>query len=313
MKITNVGYGCALLMGGISERESLRLLDCAWDQGIRHYDVARSYGYGQSEQVVGKFLRRHRDEATIATKVGLVPPAASAKLNWARAFARSVSQVVPGLKPLFRRRAAAMVARAPLSPDLIRRSFTTSLMQLDTECVDLLLLHECEAEELRDGAVREVLEEFVAAGTVKGFGIGADIDRTKKILAEGKFRPPVVQCENNPAVQATLHLRLDNVSLLLTHGAIGKIFGRVRAQFASQPTLLRSWSNALQIDVASTERLAALFLAWARRHNPSGSILFSTRNEQHLTATARALFDPPHFEAAQFNLLEDLVHALSAR
>ena len=48
-----------------------RMLDAAWELGIRHFDAARSYGL--AEQFLGDWLRRHpgrRDQLTIGSKWG---------------------------------------------------------------------------------------------------------------------------------------------------------------------------------------------------------------------------------------------------
>ena len=41
---TRLGFGCSNLMGSMSRKESIALLDAAWDAGIRHIDVAPFYG-----------------------------------------------------------------------------------------------------------------------------------------------------------------------------------------------------------------------------------------------------------------------------
>ena len=42
---TRLGYGCSSIMGALGRRQSLRLLEAAYDTGIRHFDVAPMYGY----------------------------------------------------------------------------------------------------------------------------------------------------------------------------------------------------------------------------------------------------------------------------
>ena len=46
---TRLGYGCSSIMGALGRRQSLRLLEAAYDAGIRHFDVAPMYGYGEAE------------------------------------------------------------------------------------------------------------------------------------------------------------------------------------------------------------------------------------------------------------------------
>ena len=63
-RTSRLGFGCAFL-----EADTAYLLDAAYDAGIRHFDVARSYGRGLNEALLGKFLSRHSD-ATVTTKFG---------------------------------------------------------------------------------------------------------------------------------------------------------------------------------------------------------------------------------------------------
>ena len=53
---------------GCSERQALRVMNYALDQGIRYFDTAWLYGDGQSEERVGKVARNRRQEMWIATK-----------------------------------------------------------------------------------------------------------------------------------------------------------------------------------------------------------------------------------------------------
>jgi len=61
------------MWGGTEERESIRTIHAALDKGINLIDTAPVYGFGVSEEIVGKAIeeRGHREKAFIATKVGL--------------------------------------------------------------------------------------------------------------------------------------------------------------------------------------------------------------------------------------------------
>jgi aryl-alcohol dehydrogenase-like predicted oxidoreductase len=61
------------MWGGAEEEESIRTIHAALDQGITVLDTAPVYGFGHSEEVVGKAIARRggRDRIIIATKVGL--------------------------------------------------------------------------------------------------------------------------------------------------------------------------------------------------------------------------------------------------
>ncbi|MFT3927627.1 MAG: aldo/keto reductase [Myxococcales bacterium] len=59
--------------GGTDDDESVRTIHAALDQGINLIDTAPAYGFGHSEEVVGRAIaaRGQRDRVVIATKVGL--------------------------------------------------------------------------------------------------------------------------------------------------------------------------------------------------------------------------------------------------
>jgi aryl-alcohol dehydrogenase-like predicted oxidoreductase len=59
------------MWGGTDESESIATIRAALDQGINLIDTAPAYGFGVSEEIVGKALIGVRSAAVIATKVGV--------------------------------------------------------------------------------------------------------------------------------------------------------------------------------------------------------------------------------------------------
>lgn len=53
---------------GCSEKEALRMVNYALDKGIKYFDTAWIYSFGQSEERLGKVTRERRTELWIATK-----------------------------------------------------------------------------------------------------------------------------------------------------------------------------------------------------------------------------------------------------
>jgi aryl-alcohol dehydrogenase-like predicted oxidoreductase len=51
-----------------SADEATRVVDAALDVGINLFDTADAYGAGKSEEILGAALKKHRDDAIIATK-----------------------------------------------------------------------------------------------------------------------------------------------------------------------------------------------------------------------------------------------------
>jgi aryl-alcohol dehydrogenase-like predicted oxidoreductase len=59
------------LWGGTDEAAALRALDAAIDTGVTSIDTAAVYGFGLSEEIVGKAIQGKRDKVQIMTKYGL--------------------------------------------------------------------------------------------------------------------------------------------------------------------------------------------------------------------------------------------------
>ena len=76
-KVSRIGLGTwsigGWMWGGTDEKESIATIHKALDQGINLIDTAPVYGFGHSEEIVGKAIKQYgkRDNIIIATKVGL--------------------------------------------------------------------------------------------------------------------------------------------------------------------------------------------------------------------------------------------------
>ena len=172
VSLTRIGFGGAPI-GDInrapSDTETRRLLDTAWNAGIRYFDVAPMYGAGLAERRMGDFLReKPRDEYVLSTKVGrlLVPDRAAAMARYNDMRATPFRYVFD------------------YSYDGIMRSFEHSIQRLGLERIDILYLHDLGRfsqgarydETLRqalDGGIR-ALTELRDSGAVKAIGAGVN-------------------------------------------------------------------------------------------------------------------------------------------
>ena len=77
MEVSRVGLGTwaigGWMWGGTDEEDSVRAILEALDRGINVVDTAPVYGFGRSEQIVGRALKEYgsRDRVILSTKVGL--------------------------------------------------------------------------------------------------------------------------------------------------------------------------------------------------------------------------------------------------
>jgi aryl-alcohol dehydrogenase-like predicted oxidoreductase len=71
LKLTEVTFGSALTIGTESAEQSYsdKLINQAWNLGIRSFDVSNNYGSGEAEHLVGNSLKRYkREEYVVSTK-----------------------------------------------------------------------------------------------------------------------------------------------------------------------------------------------------------------------------------------------------
>jgi len=77
LNVSRIGLGTwaigGWLWGGTDEQTSIRTIHAALEKGINLIDTAPVYGFGVSEEIVGKAISeyKNREEIVIATKVGL--------------------------------------------------------------------------------------------------------------------------------------------------------------------------------------------------------------------------------------------------
>ena len=73
--VSRIGLGTwaigGWMWGGADDDRSVTTIRSALERGINLIDTAPVYGFGHSEEVVGKALEGVRDQAVIATKVAL--------------------------------------------------------------------------------------------------------------------------------------------------------------------------------------------------------------------------------------------------
>lgn len=123
----------------LDEEASQPLLELAWEMGIRQFDTANVYSGGESERIVGRFLRSHasRDEFYIATKLFYDTP--------------------------------DRLGKTGLGRENVIASAEGSLNRLGVDCIDLLQIHRWDP----DVPIEETLEAFatlIDQGKIRAIG-----------------------------------------------------------------------------------------------------------------------------------------------
>lgn len=173
-----LGFGCSSILGAVDGNRAKRAIDLALEYGINHFDLARSYGYGEAEAFVGNILSSKRQEVVIVSKFGI-------NANWK-------AQLLKPLKPIIRylkkqKRESGIIQananknevvgkdifhdRLPITSKLMISSLEKSLKALKTDYLDLLLIHE-PLHTINDiELVIETSNILKKQGKIKGFGL----------------------------------------------------------------------------------------------------------------------------------------------
>ena len=287
-----LGFGCASLTAHGDRRDAIALLERAFAAGITHFDVARLYGLGHAETILGEFLRSKREQVTVTTKFGLQPPSgAIARQAGLVSLAKKVLRRFPGLARRARRHVAAAAKGGAFSAAEASASLETSLRALGTDRVDVLLLHE---GTLADAA-RDDLLAFLDAqrqrGTVRAFGLGS----AAATLGDDATRVPqahrVLQFENSVCSPTREMMRGAGERAIITHSALRDL-PRLRAAIAADPRSAREASAECGQDLVDPAALSAMLLQWALHSNADGIVLTGTTRAAHLDANVRAANTP---------------------
>jgi len=186
-QISVLGFGCAPLMGRVGRRDSLAALAAAEDAGVNFFDTARSYGYGESEGLLGGFLKGRRQSKVICTKFGILPPKGGWKQK-VKPLAQAAIRVFPGLRKHARKQAAGQSVGGQFSPDVLRTSLETSLRELQTDYVDMLIFHAAPLEVLDQDDLLEAMERLVESGKVRMFALNRScfdfVNETRRLEAQ---------------------------------------------------------------------------------------------------------------------------------
>ncbi|QDK78666.1 aldo/keto reductase [Spirosoma sp. KCTC 42546] len=257
-----LGFGCAPILGSVDATTAQRALDCALDHGITHFDLARSYGYGQAEHFVGKSIVGRRDKVVLASKFGI-------KANWKASFLRPLKPLVRLIKDKQKKEGKLVTNtannpnsiadhfhdRIPLHSNTMRSSLEQSLRALGTDYLDYFFVHEPlqtldYIDELSDTAQR-LKEE----GKIKAWGLA---------FARSQER-----------LHQTYLNRFDILQFDNAFGASG--YDKTVKERGKEPNIFFSPLRGGKVGVTPQEKLGKLFEDF-----PQSVILCSMFNERHI-------------------------------
>ena len=153
LQVSELSLGTYMLTGdfAVPRDEADRIFDAAIDAGINYMDTAAMYGYGESEELVGRALARHpRRTLYVSTKVGVLD----------RTIVRHLG------------------AAAYHDETALLRAIKHSLWLLRRDTVEVLMIHEPHMAEwgfdykTGEAPVMRVLETLKAQGVIGAIGVG---------------------------------------------------------------------------------------------------------------------------------------------
>jgi aryl-alcohol dehydrogenase-like predicted oxidoreductase len=155
IEVSEIGLGAWQLAnpiwGASDPGEAVQIVEEAVEAGCNFFDTAPGYNHGKSEEFLGQVLKGRRGQAVICTKFGHT---ADGKTDFATAA--------------------------------IRPSLEDSLRRLQTDYVDVLLLHN-PPRGLMDGRLADQyaeLEKLKDSGKVRAFGVSLDWEAELRLVSE---------------------------------------------------------------------------------------------------------------------------------
>jgi aryl-alcohol dehydrogenase-like predicted oxidoreductase len=178
--------------GGTDDDESVRTIHAALDSGITLIDTAPAYGFGHSEEVVGRAIaeRGHRDRVVLATKVGL------------------------------ERRGDALYRNSTRKQ--INEEIEISLKRLRTDYIDLYQVHWPDLDTPYEETAQALLD-LKRAGKIRSIGVSnysiEAMERFAKVTPIASAQPPLNLFERQ-AEQDILPWSRKNGVATLTYGSL---------------------------------------------------------------------------------------------
>jgi D-threo-aldose 1-dehydrogenase len=301
---TGVGFGTTSLMGLTSTGERLKLLGNAFDAGIRHYDTAPYYGYGEAERALGDFLNGKRDECTITTKYGILPPAV-VKARWVNLMARKVLHWFPMFRTAFSRKAQALSKKPPFTAAAARKSLEQSLVALKTDRIDLFLLHEPTFADAAAGEILQFLNDEKRMGRIRAYGCGGKFEVLQKVAAAGISTSEWLQFEDNVLSRRIEEIRATGARCI-TYRTFHQALPILARWLEVNQVQRAEWERRLQVNLKAEGNLAGLLQAASHARNPDGIVLFSTRRADRIHSAVEVA-SGRRFSSAQAKLFDELV------
>jgi len=203
-RVTRLGFGAMELRGpriwngrDVSDEQADTILNAVLDAGINFIDTANCYG--RSEEFIGRFISDRRDEFMLATKCGcLVTPKDETTDQTPHVFTR----------------------------ENLYRGVSESLERLNTDCIDIVQLHNPDIATCKGERVVHWLREMQDQGMMRHIAISTRLPELPVCLeweAFDTFQIPysALEREHELAITATAQAGVGTI----IRGGVGKVPG----------------------------------------------------------------------------------------
>jgi aryl-alcohol dehydrogenase-like predicted oxidoreductase len=172
------------------------------------------------------------------------------------------------------------------TPEAAIRSLETSLRELGTDYIDLLLLHEARLANAAGETLLTALEKQVVKGTVRHIGVASDFRKVEGNDGSLPAQYEVVQC-NDHAWSRNLSKLVDRERRLLITHSVFVPAAKLREAAQAHPEITSEKSRQIGADLRDPATIASLLLYYALRSNADGVVLFSSTNPAHIEANVK--------------------------
>lgn len=265
-----------LWWGPIDAEDGAAILRRALELGVTTYDASDAYGNGRSEVILGEAFRERRAETVIITKAGYLVG-------------------IDGAQTLFLERGAPQPQC--YEPWYLRHECELSLRRLQTDYIDVYLLHDPPVDVAKREEPWETLRELKQAGKVRSIGISSSVTACLEAVRRGYA--DVVEVSYSVALpEAAAEL-----FPLCAEKGVGVL---ARSPFASgrlfqdAATVERLTKELVKPPIQSLHEAAIKFVL---AHPHVASCITGVMNTAELDANACAA-EPPYLSAEQRALVE---------
>ena len=165
LEVTDLAYGAMEVRGSriwggrpVTEGQAETILNAVLDSGINFIDTSNDYG--RSEEFIGKYISKRRDQYYLATKCGCTVVHKDANTDE---------------PPHVRTR------------ENLFRGLHESLARMQTDYVDLMQLHNPSVEQVEQGDLVAVLQEMKQQGKVRWIGCSSTAPHLETYINWGVF------------------------------------------------------------------------------------------------------------------------------